>query len=81
MKQSRIQSGQTFMRRFKKDNVELAKQVVLFTCVAIVAAIDCAYLVLAVYEKVTLLTFQEELAISTIVLVLVLNIGQIVTYC
>lgn len=54
---------------------------VLFTCVAIVAAIDCAYLVLAAYEKVTLLTFQEELAISTIVLVLVLNIGQIVTYC
>jgi hypothetical protein len=69
------------MRRFKKDNVELVKQVVLFTCVAIVAVIDCAYLILAAYEKVTLLRFQEELAISTIVLVLVLNIGQIVTYC
>ena len=81
MKLSRIQSGQTFMRRFKKDNVELVKRVVLFSTVGIVTLIDAGYLVAASYAKVSFWNFQLELSISTLVLVVVLNTGQLVTYC
>jgi hypothetical protein len=34
MKLSRIQSGQTFMRRFKPDKIEKVREVIVFTAVA-----------------------------------------------
>jgi hypothetical protein len=49
MKLSRIQSGQTFMRRFKPDKVEKVREVIVFTAVAFFIVVQVAVLVFAAF--------------------------------
>lgn len=44
MKLSRIESGQTFMRRFKPDKVEKVREVIVFTAVALFIVLQVAVL-------------------------------------
>jgi len=52
MKLSRIQSGQTFMRRFKPDKVEKVREIIVFTAVACYIVSQVAVLVCAALNKV-----------------------------
>ena len=52
MKLSRIQSGQTFMRRFKPDKVEKVREIIVFTAVACYIVSQVVVLVCAALDKV-----------------------------
>lgn len=54
MKLSRIQSGQTFMRRFKPDKIEKVREVIVFTAVACFIVSQLIVLVFATLSKVSL---------------------------
>jgi hypothetical protein len=80
MKLSRIESGQTFMRRFKVDSVEKIRVTVVFGTVAVFVAGQVIMMALAVFKIIDLLTFQLMLASSSVFLILVWNVSTFVIY-
>lgn len=47
MKMSRIQSGQTFMRRFKGGGIEKVRAIVVFSLLAVFVVVQAVMLILA----------------------------------
>lgn len=68
------------MRRFKPDKVEKVREVVVFTAVACFIVSQVAVLAFAAIEQVSLATFQLELCVCSVFIILVLNVSQVVIY-
>jgi hypothetical protein len=80
IKMSKMQSGQSYKRRFQTDKVELVREIIVFVTIGIFVALQTVVMALAVDSKVSINTFQIELTVTSSVIIFVLNLSQIIIY-
>ena len=68
------------MRRFKQDNIEKIREVIVFTAVGIFTLSQITVMILCVFNKIGIQSFTLNIVISSSIIIAILNISQIVIY-